>query len=206
MTANNKTITSKQQQQRAWLCINWEVVFSPVPCGDWAHSATQAPKTPTNAVDSCMRAALHRSNPALSRMAKSPTCRWWRGIWLNIQHVYKHRNSPTHLLTELMMILVMIMLNSAKNSVTSPHGGFHGVGWQRLWETQPARKVKGTLHCLIYSRNVLYIIERKKSDKFSSSTSALVEMKEILFKVDYNRSHFVHFFRNRSWIAQIKLF
>lgn len=48
---------------------------SPVPCGDWAHRAKQAPSTPTRAVDSCMRAALHRSKPALSRMAKSPTCR-----------------------------------------------------------------------------------------------------------------------------------
>lgn len=54
---------------------NWSFFFLPVPSGDCAHRAKQAPKTPTSAVDSCMRAALHRSNPALSRMAKSPTCR-----------------------------------------------------------------------------------------------------------------------------------
>lgn len=47
---------------------------SPVPCGEQAHRAKQAPRTPTSAVDSCMRAALQRSKPALSRMAKSPTC------------------------------------------------------------------------------------------------------------------------------------
>lgn len=49
----------------------------PAPFGDWVHIAKEAPRTPTSAVNSCMRAALHRSKPALSRMAKSPTCRWW---------------------------------------------------------------------------------------------------------------------------------
>lgn len=197
-------ITSKQQQQCAWLCINWEVILSPVPCGDWAHSATQAPKTPTNAVDSCMRAALHRSNPALSRMAKSPTCRRWRGTWLNIQHVYKHWDSPIHLLAKLIMILVMIMLNSAKNSVSSPHGGFHGVGWQRLWETQPARKVKGTLSYL-FKKCALYYSKEKV--KFSSSTNSKLWWKwkkQTKKNFDYNRSHFNIFLLN-SWIAQIKL-
>lgn len=45
----------------------------PAPFGDWAHIAKQAPRIPPRAVDSCILAALQRSNPARSRIAKSPT-------------------------------------------------------------------------------------------------------------------------------------
>lgn len=46
---------------------------SPAPCHDWEQRAKHAPRTPPSAVESCMRAAFQRSNPARSRMAKSPT-------------------------------------------------------------------------------------------------------------------------------------
>lgn len=45
----------------------------PAPFGDCAHIAKQAPTIPPRAVESCILAALQRSNPARSRIAKSPT-------------------------------------------------------------------------------------------------------------------------------------
>lgn len=45
----------------------------PTPLGDCVQMAKQAPSRPPSAVESCSLAALHRSKPARSRMAKSPT-------------------------------------------------------------------------------------------------------------------------------------
>lgn len=45
----------------------------PTPLGDCVQMAKQAPSRPPSAVESCNLAALHRSKPARSRMAKSPT-------------------------------------------------------------------------------------------------------------------------------------
>lgn len=45
----------------------------PTPLGDCVQMAKQAPSRPPIAVESCSLAALHRSKPARSRMAKSPT-------------------------------------------------------------------------------------------------------------------------------------
>ena len=45
----------------------------PTPLGDCAQMAKQAPSRPPSAVESCSLAALHRSKPARSKMAKSPT-------------------------------------------------------------------------------------------------------------------------------------
>lgn len=50
-----------------------QATVSPAPFGDCAHIAKQAPTIPPRAVESCILAALQRSNPARSRIAKSPT-------------------------------------------------------------------------------------------------------------------------------------
>lgn len=55
------------------LFLQWSQGVLPAPFGDWAHIAKQAPRIPPRAVESCILAALQRSKPARSRIAKSPT-------------------------------------------------------------------------------------------------------------------------------------
>lgn len=84
------------------------ITISPVPFGDWAHRAKQAPKTPNSAVESCMRAALHRSKPALSRMAKSPTCRR--------KHFPEQRNGWTRLQASGLILPMHFLLRKHETS------------------------------------------------------------------------------------------